>query len=166
MNLRVLTSNGAEWCQHKISIDDSSKYNFSGEKLLTLLDKNMEHLDHLRANHDCSSINANGKKCEHICLSVGIGMLGECSCASGYDLGYDRLSCIKKSEISYLPIKVRKPVEKKNKKDKTVSNGLWVMMTVVITVLGSTITCLVVYWWKTSKLPAFITVPYAHFSRT
>ncbi len=67
-------------------------------KVLASIHGDIDHLDNLRDNHDCSPKNPNRKKCSHICLAIGINMLGECWCSDGFHLSDNGVTCIENEQ--------------------------------------------------------------------
>lgn len=67
---------------------------------LTVINRDLTHLNELREKHECSYQNPNRKNCSHVCLLTGDDFAGACHCPDGLTLDEDGMTCIKLSTCS------------------------------------------------------------------
>ncbi|CAL8127285.1 unnamed protein product [Orchesella dallaii] len=100
--LKFLTFEGPNYIRHirlgsfeNNSSTSSNGTNFLGK--MTVINRDISHLEEMRKTHECSYMNAKKKGCSHICL-VSVGEVdGVCRCPEGLTLDQDGITCIKPS---------------------------------------------------------------------
>lgn len=117
-------------------------------------ENDLEHLDHIISNHDCSPENIYRKACSHICIPTGNNLQGKCWCPVGFVLGEDDLNCV--SEKGTI-IKVTE-VKNEQKEETTEANnstgiGYAIVATVITTLCLVTMVLFVLHWWKYRSIP-------------
>lgn len=93
-NARLNEADHTDWFTQKINFKGfHTNSTLISRTVLTAVDRNIDYLENVREQHDCSAKNSRRKACSHICLPTNVKFLGKCWCPNHLSLKQDELTC-------------------------------------------------------------------------